>query len=129
MTPEDEEFNRIEMESRIKQEYVRAMKMKWAVNCSICGKTECKHGSVQFMSISMEDYVEITQKLAFARIKIKELEARIKEMDMSGITDVLRGKQEQVPMDVVLEMRDYIRHLESAVRELNDRLAKLEGEK
>ena len=26
MTPEDEEFNRIEMESRIKQEYVRDMK-------------------------------------------------------------------------------------------------------
>ena len=27
MTPEDEEFNRIEMESRIKQEYVRDIKM------------------------------------------------------------------------------------------------------
>jgi len=26
MTPEDEEFNRIEMESRIKQDYVRDMK-------------------------------------------------------------------------------------------------------
>ena len=26
MTPEDEEFNRIEMESRIKQEYIREMK-------------------------------------------------------------------------------------------------------
>lgn len=25
MTPEDEEFNRVEMESRIKQEYVRSM--------------------------------------------------------------------------------------------------------
>ncbi|NBX48475.1 hypothetical protein EBT25_00690 [bacterium] len=58
--PMDEEFNRIEMESRIKQEYVRSL------------------------------------------------------------------KQEQVPMEVVLQMRDYIRHLENAVRELNDRLAKLE---
>ena len=28
MTPEDEEFNRIEMESRIKQEYVRSMRKK-----------------------------------------------------------------------------------------------------
>ena len=27
MTPEDEEFNRVEMESRIKQEYVRDMKL------------------------------------------------------------------------------------------------------
>jgi hypothetical protein len=26
MTPEDEEFNRVEMESRIKQDYVRDMK-------------------------------------------------------------------------------------------------------
>jgi hypothetical protein len=26
MTPEDEEFNRVEMESRIKQEYIREMK-------------------------------------------------------------------------------------------------------
>jgi len=26
MTPEDEEFNRVEMESRIKQEYIRKMK-------------------------------------------------------------------------------------------------------
>ena len=26
MTPEDEEFNRIEMESRIKQDYIRDMK-------------------------------------------------------------------------------------------------------
>ena len=60
MTPEDEEFNRVEMESRIKQEYIRAM------------------------------------------------------------------KQEQVPMEVVLEMRDYIRVLENLVRELGDRLAKLE---
>jgi hypothetical protein len=28
----------------------------------------------------MEDYVEITQKLALARIQIKELEARIEAM-------------------------------------------------
>ena len=34
MTPEDEEFNRIEMESRIKQEYVRAIKP--IVQCPNC---------------------------------------------------------------------------------------------
>ena len=32
MTPEDEEFNRIEMESRIKQEYVRDMQSKITVD-------------------------------------------------------------------------------------------------
>ena len=61
MTPEDEEFNRVEMESRIKQEYVRSL------------------------------------------------------------------KQEQVPMNVVLQMRDYIRYLENAVHELNDRVKELES--
>jgi len=40
MTQEDEEFNRIEMESRIKQEYIRSMKSKQeqANFCERCGK-------------------------------------------------------------------------------------------
>ena len=63
MTPEDEEFNRIEMESRIKQEYVRSM------------------------------------------------------------------KQEMVPLQAVLEMRDYIRELEWAIKELRERIVELSGSK
>ena len=62
MTPEEnEEFNRIEMESRIKQEYVRSM------------------------------------------------------------------KQEMVPMEAVLQMRDYIRELEWAIKELRERIVELGG--
>jgi len=80
MTPEDEEFNRIEMESRIKQEYVRAMR-KTTREEKISRPGVYEVPTVQFASISMEDYVEITQKLALARIQIKKLEARIKEME------------------------------------------------
>ena len=72
MTPEDEEFNRIEMESRIKQEYIRAMR-----------KT-----------------------------------TREEKISSPAVYEV--------PTETVLQMGDYIRFLENSVRELNDRLAKLE---
>ena len=72
MTPEDEEFNRIEMESRIKQEYIRAMR-------------------------------KTTREEKISRPAVYE-----------------------VPTETVLQMGDYIRFLENSVRELNDRLAKLE---
>lgn len=71
-TPEDEEFNRVEMESRIKQEYVRTMR-----------KT-----------------------------------TRQEKISRPGVYEV--------PTEAVLEMRDYISVLENLVRELGDRLAKLE---
>ena len=72
MTAEDEEFNRIEMESRIKQEYIRAMR-------------------------------KTTREEKISNPAVYE-----------------------VPTETVLQMGDYIRFLENAVRELNDRLAKLE---
>jgi len=65
MTPEDEEFNRIEMESRIKQEYVRAMKEKTA----------------QFMSISVDDYLKLSDDLAIARMLIRELGDRLSKLE------------------------------------------------
>lgn len=48
------------------------------------------------------------------------------ENESSEEREVFERMQEQVPMHVVLEMRDYIRVLENLVRELGDRLAKLE---
>ena len=65
MTPEDEEFNRIEMESRIKQEYVWAMKEKTA----------------QFMSISVDDYLKLSDDLAIARMLIRELGDRLSKLE------------------------------------------------
>ena len=56
MTPEDEEFNRIEMESRIKQEYVRDM-------------------------ISKPDIQKIMEELAWARMVIRELGDRLAKLE------------------------------------------------
>jgi hypothetical protein len=58
MTPEDEEFNRIEMESRIKQEYVRSMKTQ-----------------------SVPDYLKLMEELAFARVLIRELGDRLAKLE------------------------------------------------
>ena len=64
MTPEDEEFNRIEMESRIKQEYIRNIKPH-----------------VPFMSISMDDYLRLSDELAIARTLIRELGDRLAKLE------------------------------------------------
>ena len=64
MTAEDEEFNRIEMESRIKQEYIRNMKPH-----------------VPFMSISMDDYLRLSDELALARVLIRELGDRLAKLE------------------------------------------------
>jgi len=58
MTPEDEEFNRIEMESRIKQEYVRDMNKK-----------------------STHDYLHLMEELTFARALIRELGDRLAKLE------------------------------------------------
>ena len=63
-TPEDEEFNRVEMESRIKQEYIRNMKPH-----------------VPFMSISMDDYLKLSDELALARVLIRELGDRLAKLE------------------------------------------------
>ena len=63
-SPEDEEFNRVEMESRIKQEYIRNMKPH-----------------VPFMSISMDDYLRLSDELALARVLIRELGDRLAKLE------------------------------------------------
>lgn len=56
MTAEDEEFNRIERESRIKQEYVRDM-------------------------ISKPDIQKIMEELTWARMVIRELSDRLAKLE------------------------------------------------
>ena len=58
-TPEDEEFNRIERESRVKQEYVRDMNRKR----------------------SMDDYANAFEELAVARMLIRELTDRLTKLE------------------------------------------------
>ena len=71
MDAEDEEFNRVEMESRIKQEYIKAMrKTTREEKISRPAVYEVPTKDVQFMSMPMMDYMDLTQKLALARIQV-----------------------------------------------------------
>jgi len=82
MTAEDEEFNRIEMESRIKQEYIRAMrKTTREEKISRPAVNEVPTEDVQFMSMPMMDYIDLTQKLALARIQVRELGDRLSKLE------------------------------------------------
>ena len=66
MTPEDEEFNRIEMESRIKQEYVRSIKRE--ENNRMIG--------------AHQDHVRrLMEELAIARVCIRELGDRLAKLE------------------------------------------------
>ena len=90
MTPEDEEFNRVEMESRIKQEYIRAMrKTTREEKISRPAVYEVPTGGVQFMSISMDDYLKLSDELALARVLIRELGDRLSKLEKPwvGLTD------------------------------------------
>jgi len=92
MTPEDEEFNRIEMESRIKQEYIRTMrKTTREEKISRPAVYEVPTKDVQFMSMPMMDYMDLTQKLALARIQVAL--ARIQVRELNDRLAKLEGKQ------------------------------------
>lgn len=66
MTPEDEEFNRIEMESRIKQEYVRSMRKKV---------------DDDFDSEYAKTMTGLMEELALARVLIRELGDRLTKLE------------------------------------------------
>jgi hypothetical protein len=80
MDAEDEEFNRVEMESRIKQEYVRAMR-KTTREEKISRPAVYEVPTVQFMSISMDDYLKLSEELATARMLIRELGDRLAKLE------------------------------------------------
>jgi hypothetical protein len=80
MTAEDEEFNRIEMESRIKQEYIRAMR-KTTREEKISRPAVYEVPTVQFMSISVDDYLKLSEDLATARMLIRELGDRLSKLE------------------------------------------------
>ena len=66
MTPEDEEFNRVEMESRIKQEYIRSMNRE----------------ENNRMIASHQDHVRrLMDELAIARVCIRELGDRLAKLE------------------------------------------------
>jgi hypothetical protein len=65
MTPEDEEFNRIEMESRIKQEYVRSI----------------KNVNNNFDREYLKTMTKLMEELALARTLILELADRLARLE------------------------------------------------
>jgi hypothetical protein len=67
MTPEDEEFTRIEMESRVKQEYVRSMNRKRQI------------------AEPRDAVVHLLDELAIARIAVRELGDRLSNVEKSNI--------------------------------------------
>ena len=67
MTPEDEEFTRIEMESRVKQEYVKSLNRKRQI-------AEPKDAVVHLMD-----------ELAIARIAVRELGDRLSKTEKTQI--------------------------------------------
>ena len=69
-TPEDEEFNRVERESRVKKEYIRAMTFNEKVGA---GK-----------SVAMPDYLNLMEELAVARMLIRELGDRLAKLEKNN---------------------------------------------
>jgi hypothetical protein len=66
MTPEDEEFTRIEMESRVKQEYVRSMNRKRQI------------------AEPRDAVVHLLDELAIARIAVRELGDRLSKVEKTN---------------------------------------------
>ena len=75
---------KIELESQEERELFERMKAK----CSICGSTDCTH-QVQFMSVSVDDYLKLMDELALARVLIRELGDRLAKLEKpwAGLTD------------------------------------------
>ena len=67
MTPEDEEFNRVEMESRVKQEYVQSMNRKRQI------------------AEPRDAVVHLLDELAIARVAVRELGDRLSKVEKSNI--------------------------------------------
>ena len=79
MTPEDEEFNRVEMESRIKQEYIRSMR-KTTREEKISRPAVYEVPTAQ-ESMAMPDYLRLMEELTVARMLIRELGDRLATLE------------------------------------------------
>jgi hypothetical protein len=83
MDAEDEEFNRVEMESRVKQEYIRSMR-KTTREEKISRPAVYEVPTAQFMSISVDDYLKLSDDLAMARMLIRELGDRLSKLEKNS---------------------------------------------
>lgn len=83
-TPEDEEFNRIEMESCIKQEYIRAMR-KTTREEKISRPAVYEVPANNRMIGAHQDHVRrLMEELAIARMCIRELGDRLAKLEKNN---------------------------------------------
>jgi hypothetical protein len=81
MTAEDEEFNRIEMDSRIKQEYIRTMR-KTTREEKISRPAVYEVPANNRMIGAHQDHVRrLMEELAIARVCIRELGDRLAKLE------------------------------------------------
>jgi ATP-dependent Lon protease len=105
MTAEDEEFNRIEMESRIKQEYVRAMRKKVGDD---------------FDAEYAKTMTGLMDELAVARMLIRELGDRLARIEAGNMrNDVIEEVAKEIEKftafgtDTVQSFAVYIRGMKT----------------
>ena len=123
MDAEDEEFNRVEMESRIKQEYIRAMR-KTTREEKISRPAVYEVPTVQFMSISVDDYLKLSEDLATARMLIRELGDRLSKLEKPwvGLTDEeIDALHTSIKIRLMgtFDTKDIYRVVEQALKEKN----------
>ena len=79
---ENEEFNRIEMESRIKQEYIRAMRK--TTREEKISRPAVYEVPTEQESVAMPDYLHLMEELAIARMCIRELGDRLAKLEKNA---------------------------------------------
>ena len=94
MTPEDEEFNRIEMESRVKQEYVRW----WSMNRKR-QIAEAQDGNNRMVDAHQAHVIQLMDELAIARIAVRELGDRLSKVEKSN-TQVRNETLDEVAREI-----------------------------
>jgi hypothetical protein len=108
MTPEDEEFNRVEMESRIKQEYIRSMRKKV---------------DDDFDTEYAKTMTGLMEELALARMLIRELGGRLAKLEKPwiGLThgEVVDIYDQAIKADVAELVDNFARALETKLKEKN----------
>ena len=124
MTPEDEEFNRIEMESRIKQEYIRTMR-KTTREEKISRPAVYEVPANNRMIASHQDHVRrLMEELAIARVCIRELGDRLARLEKpwvgltdEEIADCAEKMEASDPTDSF--WREFFRGIEAKLKEKN----------
>ena len=120
MTPEDEEFNRVEMESRIKQEYIRTMR-KTTREEKISRPAVYEVPANNRMIASHQDHVRrLMEELALARVLIRELGDRLAKLEKPWVGFTQTEIAEFVK---VLERGNYlvaINKIEQSLKEKNN---------